>query len=69
MTQQYARTRSFRAKDALICLQHVVCAEKYVWIPPVLMFSSIVANDFHSQSSRLNLPVVSVLMRLLCGRW
>jgi hypothetical protein len=68
MTQEYARARSFRAKDALICLQHIVCAEKYVWIPPVLVFASVVANDLHPQSSRFNLTVVSVLVRLLCRR-
>lgn len=69
MTQEYACARSFRAEDALICLQHVVCAEKYVWVPPVLMFSSIVTNNLHSQPSRFNLAVVSVFVRLLCRRW
>ena len=69
VTQKYPRARPFGAKDALVCLQHVVCAEKDVRIPPVLMFSSIVAYDLHSQSSRFNLAVVSVFVRLLCRRW
>ena len=69
MTQKYARACPFGAKDAFICLQHIVCAEKYVWVSPVLTFSSIVAHDLHSQSSRFNLAVVSVLVRLLRRRW
>lgn len=69
MTQEYSRTRPFGAKDALIRLQHVVCAEEYVRVPPVLMFPSIVAHDLHSQSSRFDLTVVSVLVRFLCRRW
>jgi len=69
MTQEYTSARPLRAKDAFVCLQHVVCAEKYVRISPVLMFPSIVANNLHSQSSRLNLTVVPVLVRFLCRRW
>jgi hypothetical protein len=69
MAQEYTSARPLGAKDALVCLQHVVCAEIYVGIPPVLMFPSIVAHDLHSQSSRLNLTVVPVLVRLLCRRW
>jgi len=69
MAQEYTSARPLGAKDALVCLQHIVCAEKYIWIPPVLMFPSIVAHDLHPQSSRFDLTVVPVLVRLLCRWW
>jgi hypothetical protein len=63
MSQHNSRTISLRAEDALVHFEHVVCPKKYAWISGILVFSSIIADNLHAQSPRLNLAVIPIFVR------
>lgn len=61
MLQNDTSTRPLRAEHALIHFQDVACAQKYAWMPRILVLSSVVAHDFHAKSPGLDLPIATVL--------